>query len=217
MARFIDDIKRSHYCGALRADDIGKEVVLFGWIAHRRNFGGCIFIDLRDRDGITQVVFDTSFEPGDVARHEGLADEAFWQPEQVQAAYALADEARREWVIGIRGVVVHRGEKNINPKLASGEIEVRIAEAVVFNRADTPSFSIEDEIDTDEEIRLQYRYLDLRRAPLQRMLRLRHNLNHTTRNYLSRQGCLELETPILCKYTPGGARNFLVPSRLSSG
>ena len=217
MARFIDDIKRTHYCGDLRASDIGSEVVLFGWIAHRRDFGGCIFIDLRDRAGIAQVVFDTAYEPGSVSRLPGLADEELWNSDTVAAAHALAEEARREWVIGIRGVVVHRGEANVNANIESGEVEIRVAEAVVFNRAETPPFSIKEDIQTDEEVRLQYRYLDLRRAPLQKTLRLRHRIHQATRAYLSEQGCLELETPILCKYTPGGARNFLVPSRLSPG
>jgi aspartyl-tRNA synthetase len=219
MARFIDDIKRTHYCGELRATDLGKEVVLFGWIAHRRDFGGCVFIDLRDREGIAQVVFDPDFTPGDVVRTDALAakGEPFWSEADAKAAQKLAEEVRREWVIGIRGVVVHRGEKNVNPRLATGEVEVRVAEAVVFNRAETPPFSVEDEIATDEDIRLKYRYIDLRRAPLQRNLRMRHEVNQTVRQYLSEQGALELETPILCKYTPGGARNFLVPSRLNAG
>jgi aspartyl-tRNA synthetase len=225
LARFIDDIKRSHSCGALRASDIGQEVVLFGWIAHRRDFGGCIFVDLRDRDGMTQVVFDTAFTPGEVRRASQLEGDSqlqgdwgpLWDAAQVEAAHTLAEEARREWVLGIRGVVVHRGDQNINDKLETGAVEVRVAEAVVFNRAETPPVSLEDEIQTDEEVRLTYRYLDLRRAPLQRTLRLRHLLNQTTRNYLSERGCLELETPIMCKYTPGGARNFLVPSRLNPG
>jgi aspartyl-tRNA synthetase len=219
MARFIDELRRTHYCGQLRAKDIGAEVVLFGWVAHRRDFGGCVFIDLRDREGLAQVVFDTAFKPGDVQRPEQLRCRggAFWDQAQVEAAHALANDVRREWVIGIRGVVVHRGEKNINPKLDTGEVEVRVAEAVVFNRAETPPFSVEDDIATDEDVRLKYRYIDLRRAPLQRSLRMRHDVNQATRQYLSEQGALELETPILCKYTPGGARNFLVPARLSPG
>ncbi|HZO14747.1 MAG TPA: aspartate--tRNA ligase [Polyangiaceae bacterium] len=208
MARFIDELKRTHYCGELRQSHIGQEVVLFGWIAHRRDFGGCIFIDLRDREGIAQVVFDTAYRP---------TSDLAWNLDQVTQAHALADRARREWVIGIRGVVVHRGEDNVNEKLATGEVEVRVAEAVIFNSAETPPFAIEDEIATDEEVRLTYRYLDLRRAPLQRSLRTRHRLHQETRNYLSSQGCLELETPVLCKYTPGGARNFLVPARLAAG
>ncbi len=218
MARFIDHVRRTHYCGQLRASDIGTEVVLYGWIAHRRDFGGCIFIDLRDREGIAQVVFDTAFVPqGDVRRVEALADEPLWVPQTVQDAHDRADAARREWVIGVRGVVVHRGDKNVNPKLDTGEVEVRVAEMEIFNSAETPPFSLEDDIATDEEIRLRYRYLDLRRTPLQRILRTRHHINQATRKYLAAQGALELETPMMCKYTPGGARNFLVPSRLSPG
>ncbi|WP_438025471.1 aspartate--tRNA ligase [Sorangium sp. So ce233] len=219
MSRFIDELKRTHRCGDLRTADIGKEVILFGWVAHRRDFGGCVFIDLRDREGITQVVFDAGYDAGSVKRAPALegSGEPYSTPEQLAASLKLAETVRREWVIGIRGVVVHRGEQNVNPKLATGEVEVRVAEAVAFNRADNPPFSIEDDIRTDEEIRLQYRYLDLRRTPLQRALRMRHEVNRATRNYLSDQGCLELETPFLVKYTPGGARNFLVPSRIAAG
>ncbi len=206
MSRFIDELKRTHRCGGLRASDIGKEVVLFGWVANRRDHGKLIFIDLRDRDGLTQIVFD---------------------PDVAPEAHALAEAARPEWVLGVRGTVRSRGEQfskkegkmvsAANPKLATGEIEVVVLEATIFNKAETPPFEIADEIDTREEIRLQYRYLDLRRTPLQRTLRLRHEMNRATRNYLSDQGCLELETPYLVKYTPGGARNFLVPSRQSQG
>jgi aspartyl-tRNA synthetase len=205
VSRFIDELKRSHRCGELRASDIGKEVVLFGWVANRRDHGGLIFIDLRDRDGITQIVFD----PDEKAAHE------------------LAEATRPEWVIGVRGVVRSRGEQFSkkegklvsaeNLKLATGAIEILVKEATIFNKAETPPFEIADEIDTREELRLTYRYLDLRRAPLQRALRMRHEINRATRNYLSDSGCLELETPFLVKYTPGGARNFLVPSRLSPG
>jgi aspartyl-tRNA synthetase len=219
VSRFIDELKRTHRCGELRASDIGKEVILFGWIAHRRDFGGCVFIDLRDREGITQVVFDLAYKAKSVTRLPELEakGELFSTDEGAAAAHKLAETVRREWVIGVRGVVVHRGENNINPKLATGEVEVRVVEAIVFNRAENPPFSIEDDIKTDEEIRLANRYLDLRRAPLQKALRMRHEINRATRNYLSDQGCLELETPFLVKYTPGGARNFLVPSRLSPG
>lgn len=220
MARFIDELKRSHLCGELRAEDIGKEVVLFGWIAHRRDFGACVFVDLRDREGITQVVFDPTWQPeGEVKRLEALADSGapVATTAQVEQAYGLAESARREWVIGLRGVVTHRGEGNVNPKIPTGEIEVRALEAAVFNRAETPPFSLEEEIDADDEIRLRYRYLDLRRPPMQRMLRQRHIINQATREYLSRLGFLELETPMMVKYTVGGARNFMVPSRLSPG
>jgi aspartyl-tRNA synthetase len=219
VARFIDQLKRTHYCGELRAADEGKEVVLFGWIAHRRDFGSCVFVDLRDREGIVQVVFDPAYAPpADVQRLAGAPDdEPFWTAELAAAAVEVGQSARREWVVGVRGVVVHRGEANVNPRMPSGEVEVRVAEAVVFNRAETPPFSLEEQIDADDEIRLRYRYLDLRRAPLQRLLRLRHRIHQATRQHLSEQGCLELETPMMVKYTVGGARNFLVPSRLQAG
>ncbi len=206
MSRFIDELKRTHRCGELRASDIGKDVVLFGWVQSRRDHGGLIFIDLRDRDGMTQIVFD---------------------PDVAKDAHALGEAMRGEWVVGVRGTVRSRGEQwskkenklvsAVNPKLPTGEIEVVVIEATVFNRAETPPFEVADQIDTREEIRLLYRYVDLRRTPLQRTLKLRHEINRATRNHLSDQGCLELETPFLVKYTPGGARNFLVPSRMSAG
>ena len=206
MARFIDELKRTHRCGDLGAAEVGSEVVLFGWVATRRDHGGCVFIDLRDREGITQIVFDPSYRP---AGAEATA-------EMVDGAHKLAEQARPEWVLGVRGVVVSRGA-NVNAKLATGAIEVHVVEATVFNRAETPPFEITDDVDTREEVRLTYRYLDLRRAPLQKALRVRHRINQATRRHLSDQGCLELETPFMVKYTPGGARNFLVPSRLSPG
>jgi aspartyl-tRNA synthetase len=206
VSRFIDELKRTHDNGALRSEHIGNEVVLFGWVANRRDHGSLIFIDLRDREGVTQVVFD---------------------PDASGPAHELASQFRSEWVVGIRGKVRSRGEQfskkegklvsAANPNLATGEIEVEVLEATVFNKAETPPFAIEDKIDTREEVRLEHRYLDLRRAPLQQALRMRHRANHAARSYLSDQGCLELETPFLVKYTPGGARNFLVPSRLHPG
>ncbi len=201
MARFIDELKRSHDCGALRASDEGKEVVLFGWVASYRDHGGCVFVDLRDREGITQLVFDPD--------RKGFDD-------LPKKAYADAQALRSEWVIGIRGLVIGRGT-NKNPRLPTGEIEVHVVEMTVFNKSDTPPFEIADSIDTHEEKRLQYRYLDLRRAPLQRSLRVRHRITQTTRRYFDEAGFLELETPIMVKYTPGGARNFLVPSRMNQG
>ncbi len=204
MARFIDELKRTHRSGELRASDEGREVVLFGWVANRRDHGGCVFVDLRDRTGITQLVFDPQPDPSASAEEVALRGQA----------HALAEHVRGEWVIGIRGKVRSRGT-NKNPKIPTGEIEVLVIEATVFNRAETPPFELNDDIDTREEIRLQYRYVDLRRAPLQRVLIMRHEINRATRNYLAENGCIELETPFLVKYTPGGARNFLVPSRLS--
>ncbi len=196
MPRFITELKRTHTCGRLRKEDIGKEVVLFGWVSNRRDHGGAVFIDLRDREGLTQVVF------------EPAADRA--------EAHALAGQLRLEYVVGIRGVVQSRGG-NVNPKLATGEIEVHATDLEIFNRCEPTPFPIEDSIDTGEEKRLQYRYLDLRRAPLQKTLMTRARVNHLTRNYFTEKGFLELETPFMVKYTPGGARNFLVPSRLNPG
>lgn len=206
MARFIDELKRTHTCGALRADNQGQEIVLFGWVANRRDHGNLIFVDLRDREGITQIVFD---------------------PEASPNAHKLAEALRSEWVIGIRGTVKDRGEQfsqkegkmvsAANPNLATGTIEVEVSEIEVFNKSETPPFEIVDKSDTREEVRLLHRYLDLRRAPLQKALRTRHVISQTTRNYLSEQGATEVETPFLVKYTPGGARNFLVPSRMHAG
>jgi aspartyl-tRNA synthetase len=206
VARFIDELKRTHDCGALRPANIGSEVVLFGWVENRRDHGSLIFIDLRDREGVTQIVFD---------------------PDASGAAHELAQQFRSEWVIGIRGKVRSRGEQfskkegkmmsAANTALATGEIEVEALEATIFNKSETPPFAIEDKSDTREEVRLEHRYLDLRRRPLQQALRMRHRINHATRSYLTEQGCLELETPFLVKYTPGGARNFLVPARMSPG
>src|SRR5580693_388306 len=201
MARFIDELKRTHHCGELRASNEGAVVVLFGWVASYRDHGGCVFIDLRDREGITQIVFDP-----ELAGYGDLPTKA----------HDVARALRSEWVVGVRGVVKSRGA-NVNPKLPTGEIEVHAIEMAVFNKSETPPFEITDQLDTGEEKRLQYRYLDLRRAPLQRTLRVRHRIAQTVRRYFDDAGFLELETPVMVKYTPGGARNFLVPSRMNPG
>jgi len=195
VARFIDELKRTHSCGALRGSDLDKEVVLFGWVQNRRDHGGCIFIDLRDREGITQLVFDPNVDA---------------------ASFAVADQARPEWVLGVRGHVRSRGG-NANANIATGEIEVVGDEATVFNRSLTPPFEIADNITTNEEKRLEYRYLDLRRPKLQKNILIRSKLNQITRGYFSGKSFVEVETPFMVKYTPGGARNFLVPSRLHHG
>jgi len=195
LPRFITELKRTHTCGELTNADLGKEVVLFGWVANRRDHGGAVFIDLRDREGLTQVVFEEDVRP-DV--HE------------------LAGQLRLEYCVGVRGKVVSRGG-NVNPKLPTGEIEVHATDLEIFNRSEPTPFQIDDKIDTAEEKRLQYRYLDLRRAPLQKSLMTRAKVNHLTRNYFTENRFLELETPFMGKYTPGGARNFLVPSRLNPG
>ena len=206
MSEFISKVKRTHSCGALRASDIGKEIVLFGWVANRRDHGGLIFIDLRDREGLTQIVFD---------------------PTVAKDAHTLAESLRSEWVIGVRGTVRSRGmqwskkeNKEIpatNPNLATGEIEVYVSYAEIFNKAETPPFEVSEHTTTSEEKRLEHRYLDLRRPNLQKTLITRSKLNAATRSYFHENGFLELETPFMGKYTPGGARNFLVPSRLNPG
>lgn len=187
--------QRSHYCGDLRASHQAEAVTLCGWVDNRRDHGGCIFIDLRDRTGVVQLVFD---------------------PEASQAAFGLAEQCRSEWVVVVRGQVRARGAM-VNKRLATGAIEVLVQEAAVLSRSETPPFEIRDAVDTHEDKRLRFRYLDLRRPQLQRNLIRRHRLNQSTRAYLSQAGFLEIETPALVKHTPGGARNFVVPSRLHPG
>ncbi len=193
--RFIEDVKRTHTCGALRQSDVGKEAVLFGWVASRRNLGGCVFLDLRDRSGITQVIVD---------------------PQESAGCMAAASELRPEWVIGVAGTVRSRGA-NANPRLPTGAVEVLARDIQVFSRSEVPPFLIEDEVDAREELRLSHRFLDLRRPEQNARLQLRHRLVQRVRRLLDREGFLEIETPVLIKSTPGGARNFLVPSRLQAG
>jgi aspartyl-tRNA synthetase len=195
MSSFLATHTRTHSCGALRASDVGKQVVLTGWVKSYRDHRGCVFIDLRDREGVTQLVFDESFD---------------------KSAHEAARELRSEWCIGITGEVRSRGDMN-NDKLATGAVEVWIKTIEVFSRAETPPFQIEDSIDTNEQLRGKYRYLDLRRPKLQKNLMMRSAITRTTRDYLGKNGFLEMETPFMVKYTPGGARNFLVPSRLNPG
>jgi aspartyl-tRNA synthetase len=192
---FISEVKRTHSCGQLTAADVGKQVVLFGWVQNRRDHGGAVFIDLRDREGLTQVVFE---------------------PEIDTEAHGQAGGLRLEYCIGIQGKVASRGA-NVNPKMRTGEIEVRATALTIFNKSEPVPFPIEDNVDTTEEKRLAYRYLDLRRRPMQEALATRSRINTLTRAFLVEQGFLELETPFLGKYTPGGARNFLVPSRTNPG
>ncbi len=198
MASFLTEHKRTHYCAALRKEHVGQTVVLLGWVQGRRDLGGRIFIDLRDRTGLSQIVFGRDLTPD---------------------AYAEADALRSEFCIGIVGTVKLRTASGgtVNPNLPTGEVEVEASLVHIFSRADTPPFLIEDDVDTREEMRLKYRYLDLRRPKLQKNFQLRSTLYRATRDYFHQNGFLELETPFMVKYTPGGARNFLVPSRLNAG
>jgi aspartyl-tRNA synthetase len=195
VARFIDELKRTHRCGELREQHIGTDVVLFGWVQNRRDHGGCIFVDLRDVSGIVQVVFDPSVS---------------------SQVFELGDAARSEWVLGVRGKVRDRGAMR-NPRLATGAVEVVAGEATIFNKSETPPFEIEDDIDTGDDKRSEYRYLDLRRPALQKKILARSKVMTTTRAHFVSESFVEVETPFLLKYTPGGARNFLVPARLYPG
>ncbi len=196
MIDFLDDKKRSHYCGDLRMEHAGSQVVLMGWVQTRRDHGGLIFIDLRDRTGLVQVVFS---------------------PDLHKEAFEKAEGVRSEYVICVVGVVRERPEGAANPNLATGEIDVMAHELRVLNRAKTPPFYIEDGIDVEENLRLRYRYLDLRRPEMQQAMFLRHRAAKSARDYLDENGFLEIETPVLTKSTPEGARDYLVPSRLNPG
>jgi len=187
---------RSHTCGELRADHIGQEVLLAGWVHRRRDHGPLIFIDLRDRYGITQVVFDSADSP---------------------VAHAVASDARTEYVLQVRGRVMQRPEEAYNPDIATGMIEVHATEATVLNPAKTPPLYINKEGGEEETLRLKYRYLDLRRERMQRNIMLRHRIVKFIRDFLDCEGFVEIETPILIKSTPEGARDYLVPSRLHPG
>lgn len=187
---------KTHHCGKLTKADVGQTVTLNGWVQRRRDLGGVLFIDLRDRSGIVQIVFNPDFS-GD--------------------ALAIADRARSEYVLAVRGTVVERDEETFNANLETGEIEVRVTEIEVMNAAKTPPFPIEDGVEVDESIRLKYRYLDLRRPEMQKTLLLRSKAAKIFRDFLDGQEFIEIETPILTKSTPEGARDYLVPSRVHEG
>jgi aspartyl-tRNA synthetase len=191
------DYRRTHDCASLRRENIGQQVTLSGWVNRRRDHGGLIFIDLRDRFGLTQIVFDPEKNP--IAHHAG-------------------EKLRSEWVISVKGIVIPRQSGMANPKLATGDIEVQIEEIEVLSKAKTPPFSISDEnIEVNEELRLKYRYLDIRRGDIADKLIKRHKAMMTTRRYLDDHHFLEITTPILGKSTPEGARDYLVPSRIYPG
>jgi aspartyl-tRNA synthetase len=186
-------LSRTHTCGELRGSHEGVKAILTGWVQGRRDLGGAIFIDLRDRYGLTQVVFRQDLDP---------------------ELHARAEELRPEFCIGLQGTVQSRGD-NVNPRMPTGEIEVIASDLCIFSRSETPPFEIQDDISAREELRLQHRYLDLRRPALQRNFMLRSRTTAAVRSFMDNQGFLELETPFMIRNTPGGARNFLVPSRLS--
>lgn len=196
MLDFLGDWQRSDYCGNLSAQDVERDVTLMGWVQSHRDHGGVIFIDLRDREGLSQIVFN---------------------PEHNSDTHKIAEKIRDEWVLAVKGKVTNRTPETINPNLKTGEIEIVADEVKVLNTSEVIPFLIEDEINVDELLRLKYRYLDLRRPVMRDNLILRHEITTATRNYLNSNGFLEIETPYLTKSTPEGARDFIVPSRMSVG
>lgn len=187
---------RSCGCGEVKDNDSGKVLTLAGWVQRRRDHGGLIFIDLRDRTGLVQLVFSSQY-----------GEEAFHK----------AEDVRNEYVVAVVGKVRERSEETINPHMKTGRLEVVVSEMRVLNKAKTPPFYIEDGVDVDENVRLRYRYLDLRRPEMQRNLIMRHKITHEMREFLDERGFLEIETPMLTKSTPEGARDYLVPSRVNPG
>ncbi len=194
MAEFMTGMKRTHYCGELRAHDIGKEVTLFGWVAKQRDLGQLIFIDLRDRTGIVQLSLDDSSD---------------------KAVFEKAAQCRSEFVLGVVGKVCERAAKN--KEIPTGDVEIKVAELRILGESETPPFEITEDCNTGESTRLKYRYLDLRRPNLRQNMILRHKITKAARDYFDDNGFIEIETPMLIKSTPEGARDFLVPSRLHKG
>lgn len=192
----MGSLRRTHTCGALRKEDAGHEAVLMGWVHHRRDLGGLYFIDLRDKYGTTQVVF---------------------RPDDDQELHAKAGELGAEYVVAVRGEVSERPDGMVNPDLSTGEVELIARELTVLNASLTPPFVLEEPVKASDELRLEYRYLDLRRPHMQRLIKARHVAAQTTRAYLTEQGFTEIETPLLAKKTPEGARDFVVPSRVHPG
>ena len=189
-------MKRTHSCNELKKTDVGESVTLCGWVNSRRDHGGLIFIDLRDREGLTQIVFD---------------------PTDNEAVHKIAETLRNEYVISVAGIVNERPEGSLNPKLATGEIEIHVSRLEILNKSKSLPFEVNDDKDVGEELRLTYRYLDLRRDMMKRNLILRSKVIRIIRDFLDAQGFLEIETPVLTKSTPEGARDYLVPSRLNPG
>ncbi len=196
MADLLGNLKRTDYCGDLSRKDLDREVILLGWVQRRRDLGGLIFVELRDRQGIVQVVFNSEVSPG---------------------AHEKAQLLRSEYVVAAIGKISLRPEGTVNPKLPTGEIEVTARDLKILNVSKNPPFPIEDDEEAAENVRLKYRYLDLRRPRLQRNFILRHRVAQEVRKYFDARGFLEIETPMLTKSTPEGARDYLVPSRLNPG
>ena len=192
----LGDLRRTHTCGQLRAEDDGKTVVLMGWVHRRRDHGGVIFVDLRDREGLTQVVFHEDVDP---------------------VVHKRAEEVRPEYVVAIEGKVAPRGPNAQNPNLATGAIEVVASKIWILNESRTPPFPMEDQVDVAEDVRLKYRYVDLRRPRMQRNIILRSKISFAVREFLYSQGFLEIETPFMTRSTPEGARDYLVPCRVQPG
>ncbi len=189
----IKGMKRTHMCGQLRAENIGQSVILMGWVARARNMGGLIFVDIRDRSGISQIVFSPE------------------NPELIEKA----GELKSEYVIAVKGLV--RLRESVNKNIPTGEVELEAWELRILSKSDVPPFVIQDDVKAGEELRLKYRYLDLRRPEMQRTLETRHRITQIARSYYDENGFLEIETPVLCKSTPEGARDYLVPSRIYPG
>jgi aspartyl-tRNA synthetase len=193
---FLGNLRRTHSCGSLRAEDAGKRALLMGWVHRRRDLGGVIFIHLRDRDGVTQLVFDVS---------------------ENAATHARAQELSSEFVIAVEGEVKRRSPETINPSIETGEVELAVDKIWILNESRTPPFPLEENVDVKEEVRLKYRYVDLRRPHMQRNIIMRSKVSFAVRQALYDQGFLEIETPFMTRSTPEGARDYLVPSRVQPG
>ncbi len=196
MTDLLGKMKRTHTCSQLRDTDIDRQVVLMGWVQHRRDHGGVVFVDLRDKDGVTQIVFN---------------------PVISESVHEKAQEIRSEYVLGIKGKVSARPGDMRNSQMETGAIEILVEELKIFSRAKTPAFQIDERVETSETLRLQYRYLDLRRPKLKKNILDRHTATKAIRNYMDNQGFIDIETPVLTKSTPEGARDYLVPSRVNQG
>lgn len=189
--------KRTTYCGLVTEAFLGQEITLKGWVNNRRDLGGLIFVDLRDREGIVQVVFNPAFS---------------------EEALKIAETVRSEYVVEVQGTVTKRDPETVNPKIKTGQVEVQVTNIKVVNKSETPPFSINEEnVNVDENIRLKYRYLDLRRQELAQTFKMRHQITRSIRQYLDDEGFFDIETPVLTKSTPEGARDYLVPSRVHDG